>query len=359
MKKIFAIILTVAMIFTFSACGTADENTSSAVSALETIASETESEISSVVSEPEIQNFDIKLTFLGDMILAKQKDISSSGRFDEYAENNPPEYFLSKVKDILSADDFTIANLENVLSDRELQPREKNYDPAFWFKSKTSNVNVLTAGSVEAVLLTNNHIMDYGEEGFKDTLSTLTNAGLKYGTNDNTIYLEKNGFKIVVICAGLWSSYDVSRIVNRIKDAEQNSHFQVVFFHGGTEKLHAPEEYKVNAAHTFVDNGADLVVGGHPHVLQPREIYNGVEIVYSVGNFCYGGALRPENRTVIYQYTLNVNPETLNAENKSSNIIPCYVYTGSINNYQPAPITDETHKQKVLEFMDGKTDSPI
>ena len=94
-------------------------------------------------------------------------------------------------------------------------------------------------------------------------------------------------------------------------------------------------------------------------MLQPREIYNGVEIVYSVGNFCYGGALRPENRTVIYQYTLNVNPETLSTETHSSEIIPCYVYTGSINNYQPAPITDETHKQKVLEFMDGKTDSPI
>ena len=359
MKKLFAVILSVAMVLTLSACKTDDKDISSAVSTMETIASEPEPQVSSVVSEPEVQNFDIKLTFLGDMILAKQKDISSSGRFDEYAENNPPEYFLSKVKDILSADDFTIANLENVLSDRELTPKTKDYSPAFWFKSKTSNVNVLTAGSVEAVLLTNNHIMDYGQEGFNDTVATLENAGLKYGTNDNTIYLEKNGFKIAVICAGLWGQYNVSNIVDRLKTAEQDSDFQVVFFHGGTEKLHAPEKYKVNAAHTFVDNGADLVVGGHPHVLQPREIYNGVEIVYSVGNFCYGGALHPENRTVIYQYTINVNPKTLNAEAHSSDIIPCYVYTGSINNYQPAPITDETHKQKVLDFMDGKTDSPI
>ena len=359
MKKIFAIMLSVAMVFSVSACETADENTSSAVSVLKTVATETESDISSVVSEPEIQNFDIKLTFLGDMILAKQRDISPSGRFDEYAEKNPPEYFLSKVKDILSADDFTVANLENVLSDRELPPREKNYNPSFWFKSKASNVNVLTTSSVEAVFLANNHIMDYGIQGFNDTVDTVTNAGLKYGTEENTMYLEKNGFKIAVICAGLWYQYDVNKIVNLIKGAEQNSHFQVVFFHGGTERLHAPEEFKVNAAHTFVDNGADLVVGGHPHVLQPREIYNGVEIVYSVGNFCYGGALRPENRTVIYQYTLNVNPETLSTETHSSEIIPCYVYTGSINNYQPAPITDETHKQKVLEFMDGKTDSPI
>ena len=370
MKKIIAIILAIAMVFSVSACGAANENTSSAVSAVETIVSKPEYDVPSIVSEPDSnvssavsetvsQNFDVKLTFLGDMILANQRDIDPKGRFEEYAEKNPPEYFLSKVKDILSADDFTIANLESTLSDRELTPKEKNYNPSFWFKSKTSNVNVLTTSSVEAVFLANNHIMDYGEEGFNDTVNTIANAGLKYGTEENTMYLEKNGFKIAVICAGLWYQYDVNKIVNLIKNAEQDSHFQVVFFHGGTEKLHAPEEFKVNAAHTFVDNGADLVIGGHPHVLQPREVYKGAEIVYSIGNFCYGGALLPENRTIIYQYTLTVNPETLNAETKSSNIIPCYVYTGSINNYQPTPITDEAQKQKVLEFMDGKTDSPI
>ena len=93
--------------------------------------------------------------------------------------------------------------------------------------------------------------------------------------------------------------------------------------------------------------------------MQPREIYNGVEIIYSLGNFCYGGALKPENRTIIYQYTLTINPEGLGIENRSSNMIPCYVYTGNSNNYQPAPITNEAEKQKVLDFMNQKTDSPI
>ena len=51
----------------------------------------------------------------------------------------------------------------------------------------------------------------------------------------------------------------------------------------GTEKIHAPEEWKRRAARKLADNGADLVVGGHPHVLQPREVYKGVEIVYSIG----------------------------------------------------------------------------
>ncbi len=309
--------------------------------------------------EPQPQSFDITMTFLGDMILANQKDIDPTGRFSEYAEKNPPEYFLSRVKDVLSADDFTIANLENVLSDKELPPREKDYDPAFWFKSGTKNINVLTSGSIEAVLLTNNHIYDYGDEGFNDTVNTVSNAGLKYGTDSNIIRLEKNGFKIAIICTGLWGQYNVNNALNRLKQAQADSDFQVVFFHGGTEKLHAPEEFKVQAAHSFVDSGADLVVGGHPHVLQPREIYNGVEIIYSVGNFCYGGAFRPENRTIIYQYKLTVNPQNMAVENKNSSIIPCYVYSGKINNYQPVIITDPTHKQKVLDFMDGKSDSPL
>ncbi|MBQ6847884.1 MAG: CapA family protein [Clostridia bacterium] len=309
--------------------------------------------------EPVPQNFNITMTFLGDMILANQRDIKPDGRFEEFFSKNPPEYFLSKVNHILSADDFTIANLENVMSDKQLTPVEKNYSPAFWFKSKTANLNVLTKGSVEAVLLTNNHIMDYGYEGYKDTVDAVSNAGLKYGTDNNIIELEKNGFKIAVICTGLWGEYNVTNTLRRLETAKADSDFQVVFFHGGTEKLHTPEEEKVNAARKFVDNGADLVVGGHPHVLQPREIYNGVEIVYSVGNFCYGGAFRPENRTIIYQYTLTVNPDGLTVQNKASNIIPCYVYTRSINNYQPAIIEDAAHKQQVLDFMNGKIDSPI
>ncbi len=322
-----------------------------------------ESSVISIVSElepePQPQSFEITLSFLGDMILANQHGISPSGRFEEYNAKNPPEYFLSKVSHILSADDFTVANLENVLTDRELSPVEKDYSPAFWFKSKTQTIDVITKGSVEAVLLTNNHIMDYGSEGYNDTIDAIESKGLSYGTDGNVISFEKNGFKIAVICTGLWSQYNVNNALNRLKAAQSDSDFQIVFFHGGTEKIHAPEQFKIDSAHTFVDNGADLVIGGHPHVLQPREIYNGVEIIYSLGNFCYGGALTPENRTIIYQYTLTVNPKNLLIENQASNIIPCYVYTGSINNYQPAVIENEAHKQQVLDFMDSKVDSPV
>ena len=101
-----------------------------------------------------------------------------------------------------------------------------------------------------------------------------------------------------------------------------------------------------------------MVIGNHPHVLQPREIYNGVEIIYSLGNFCYGGNKAPENRTIIYQMKLTVGEEN-EIISPQSNIIPCYVYTAERNNYQPTPIENQEEIEKVLSFINGEVSSPI
>ncbi len=304
------------------------------------------------------ETFDITLSFAGDMILATNKDTYYSGALRDYAATHDPSYFLEKVRPIFEADDFTIANVENVFSDRQLEPVFKDYSPAFWFIAPTSNINILSGSSVEGAMIANNHIRDYGEAGYQDSVQAITNSGMIYGDASRIMYFEKGGYVISVICSGMWGEYQANNIISLMKTAQEHSHYQVVLFHGGTEKIHAPEEWKRRAARKLVDNGADLVVGGHPHVLQPREIYNGVEIVYSIGNFCYGGHRYPENRTVIYQMTLTVDKDlTLKASN--SNIIPCYVYTGSINNFQPAVVDDETIKSRILDFMNGKIESPV
>lgn len=303
-------------------------------------------------------SFDITLSFVGDMILATNKDSFYSGSFRDYAAEQDPTYFLSNVRHIFEADDFTIANVENVFSDRALIPVHKDYDPAFWFISPASNINILSSSGVEGAMIANNHIRDYGTEGYNDSVAAITNAGMQYGDASRIMYFEKGGYVVAVICSGLWSESQANNIVNLIKQAENHSHYQAVIFHGGTEKIHAPEEWKQRAARKLVDNGADLVVGGHPHVLQPREIYNGVEIVYSIGNFCYGGHRYPENRTVIYQMTLNIGKD-LTLRSSASNMIPCYVYTGSINNFQPAIVDDEIIKNRILDFMNGLIPSPV
>ena len=251
--------------------------------------------------------FSVVVSFTGDMLLASLHGKRAAGNFLDYAAKREPDYFLQHVRPIFEADDFTVVNLENVLTDRNLTPKEKSTDPAYWYRAPAANTKILTSSGVEAVSLANNHTGDYSAAGYKDT--------------------------------------------------EKESDFQVVFYHGGEEGVHAPEAWRVRASRKLVDGGADLVLGNHPHVLQPREVYKDKEIVYSLGNFCYGGSRRPENRTIIYQLTLRVENGVLTET--ASEIIPCYVHTGSsVNNYCPAPIEDEDQRRQVLNFMDGKAKLP-
>lgn len=300
----------------------------------------------------------IKMSFTGDMMLAADKNNTRSDNFNTYADKYPAEYFLDKVRDIFENDDFTTVNLECVLSDQNLASVNKGSGRAFWFKGKTANIDILTCSSVEGVSLANNHTNDYGTTGYQDTVATVEQAGLEYGIEEKIIYYEKEGFRIAVVCSGLWRESQADEVIGYLKEAEANSDYQIVFYHGGTEGVYQPEEWRIRTSRKLVDAGADLVIGNHPHVLQPREVYNGVEIIYSMGNFCYGGHSQPRNRTMIYQMELTVNQKSKRILTQESTIIPCYVYTSTYNNFQPAVIEDAEKAQKVLDFMDGKISSP-
>lgn len=300
----------------------------------------------------------ITLSFAGDTMLATYPNTTTSSNFNGYLAAQAPEYFLGGVQEVFANDDFTVVNLENCLSDRDLTPTKKTSTPAYWYKGAASNANILAVGSVEVVSLSNNHTEDYGEKGLADTKAAVEAAGLQWGNRDRTVYLEKDGYKIAVLCGGMWSAKShLTVLKNRLAEAEQYSDFQVVFFHGGEMRVHKAEKWKVSAAHALVDAGADLVVGSHPHCLQPRETYKGADIVYSLGNFCYGGSSKPENATVIYQLKLTVENGRLTA--KTGEFIPCYVFTGKRNNFRPEIMADSPEKQAVLDFMNGKRSSPV
>ncbi len=364
MKKYFILGLSVLLILSLVGCnGVLVSNGSSSLvdfndSSSQTVSYESEIQESSDVESEVVTDFDITLSFAGDVMLASFKNQNFSGGFNQYAEKEKPSYFFEKVASIFQKDDFTVVNLENVFTDNDLEEVEKDHDPAYWFRSKTANTEILTAGGIEGVSLANNHTGDYGKKGYSDTINAVKKAKLEYGTFGKTMYYEKNGFKIAVICCGLWGASNASAIISQIKAEEKKTDYQIIYFHGGKERIYEPEEWKIEACRKLIDNGADLVIGNHPHVLQPREIYNDKEIIYSLGNFCFGGNRKPLNRTIIYQMKLTVENETLKLKQSSSQIIPCYVYTGNLNNYQPAIIEDGEIKNKILDFMDWKIDSP-
>ncbi len=374
MKKIFIIIpifLSVLTIFVTSQLMeeqyvpvSMEEQLSQNQESLETSVSD-KSLSETTVEEPGTpDSFTITLSFVGDCLCATDEYTYYENCFEEIADKKNPEYFLKKVCKYFKSDDFTIADCENVYSDSSnltVSDKGQYADPgieAYWFKTKAKNAQILSAGGIDMVSIENNHIDDYGQQGHTDTQKALDSAGIQWGEEGKIVYFQKNDFKIGIICVSMYHDGVVENIKQYIKKASKKSDYQIIYFHGGQEAVHTAETWKINACHALIDAGADLIVGDHPHVLQPREIYNGKTIIYSMGNFIFGGNRHPENRTIIYQHTLSVDSEGLLTD-ENGKIIPCYVYTGDTNNWQPAVIQDKATKKKVLDFMNGKTDSPL
>lgn len=298
----------------------------------------------------------LTMSFVGDCVLATANGTTNRpGSLNWVADRELPSYFFEKVAHILFNDDITVANCENVFNDSELEPVKKEGE-AFWFKTAVKNAQILAMGGVDVVTLENNHTWDYGKQGFEDTVNAVEVTGVKAGYNNKPVILERNGIRVGIVCCGLWSYSQYSSAVRQVESIAPKTDIQIVYFHGGTEKVHKPDDWKVNAARKIAEAGADLVVGSHPHVLQPMEVYKGVPIVYSLGNFVYGGNRSPENRTIIFQAFFEVDEGNIKV---SYNIIPCYVFTGSTNNWQPDIITDPAEKEKVLEFMHGRREEPF
>lgn len=342
-----------------------------------------------ITTEATLEEFTISMNFVGDLLLATNHAQTYENCFNQVADEQPPEYFLQNVSEIFLNDDITVGDCENVFSDSDSlyisdkgqaqaeadyaaacaaaeaagEPMPEDTFQAFWFKSKAANASIIKVGGIDIVSIDNNHINDYGQQGKEDTKLALEAAGVEWGNSTKTVYREVNGFRIAFIFGTMYGPGAESTMLSNLNAAQSESDYQVVYFHGGTESIHEPEGWKVASCHNLVDNGADLILGDHPHVLQPMEEYNGVYIVYSLGNLCFGGNKHPENRTIIFNQTLNITKDipsgTYTITNISYDITPCYVYTGDINNWQPAIIDDEADKQKVLDFMNGLTSSPL
>lgn len=248
----------------------------------------------------------ITLTFAGDVTLGGEAQlVGEPGSFAQVYEKNGPEYFLKNFADFFAEDDLTVINLEGVLSDKELSPVAAGKLGEYFFKGKTEYVNVLTASSVEAASIANNHIYDYGEVGLKDTIATLENAGIEwFGTRarhttdtERFFFYEKDGVTVCLMSL-YWDDYlqgqkdgcgaFLSDEIERIKK-EGEADAVIAILHGGQEYgRHATRPQKVFTKMAFAA-GADLVICHHAHVVMGMDIIDNRSAFYSLGNFCFGG----------------------------------------------------------------------
>ena len=314
---------------------------------------ETESETDSEILMPEPEITEILISAAGDCTLGSNQKHTYSKSFHEYYDKYGADYFLQHVRSIFESDDLTIVNFEGTLTESEnIRDKEWNH------KGRPEYVNILTGSSVEAVTLGNNHIMDYNREGANDTFRIMKDAGIAYALNGdwgNQLGMyEVKGIKIGFVSVNEY--YDGKRVYkwleNGLKELrEQGADIVIAANHWGGDKTHVIEKDQVDLGHWCIDLGFDLVLGCHPHVLQGIEIYKDKFIVYSMGNFCYGGNKNPpEKESMIFQVKFTFADGILQPK-IDGKVIPCQLSsTTKRNDYCPIVLEGEA-AQTVIANM--------
>lgn len=306
-------------------------------------------------ADPSLPKEPVSLTVsvVGDCTLGTDENFDYDTSLNAYYESYGADYFFANVKSIFSADDLTIANFEGTLTDSEARE-----DKQFAFKAPAEFADILTAGSIEAVNTANNHSHDYGEQSFSDTMTALDSRGIVHFGYDETAVMEIKGVKV-----GLVGIYELNDHLGREEQLKQNiakvkedgAQIIIVIFHWGNEKEEVPDSNQTTLGRLAIDEGADLVCGHHPHVLQGIEEYKGKNIVYSLGNFCFGGNSYPSDMdSMIFQQTFTVDQNGLKEDNVT-NIIPCSISSDyDYNNYQPTPAEGE-EADRILQKINERS----
>ena len=289
-------------------------------------------------SDKAVEAQTITLSFAGDCTLGTDENFDRSTSFNaKYNAVGDPGYFFANVADIFAADDATIVNMEGTLTHSTTRA-----DKTFAFKADPEYAQILVEGNVDAASLANNHSHDYGEQSYTDTIEAVEAAGIPTFGYDRIAYLDVKGVKVALIgtyelAEGLGIKDEMLGNIAAAKDA--GAQVIVVYFHWGTERETVPDSVQMELGHAAIDAGATLVVGSHPHVIQGIEEYNGHQIVYSLGNFCFGGNKNPSDKDCfIFQATFTVQGDHVTTD--STEVIPCSISSvSSSNNYQPTPAT--------------------
>jgi len=274
-------------------------------------------------------------------------DIMLAGSGEKIYRKYGYDYPFAATREILQQGDIVIGNLESPLASSGVEFTGKK----FRFKADPKAAPALKRAGFTHISLANNHILDFGAEGLKETLAALdANSIIFAGAGQNLTAARKaaitsaHGVKVAFLSysltypeeffagqetAGTAPGY-ASFFTADITAAKKNADCVIVSFHWGGEGENKPKPYQVNAAHKAVEAGADIVIGHHPHVLQGIERYNNGVIFYSLGNFAFGSYSRSSSVSMIARITFD-------AGIREVEIIPLSILNSQVR-FQPRPI---------------------
>ncbi|MBQ2106565.1 MAG: CapA family protein [Lachnospiraceae bacterium] len=253
-------------------------------------------------AEPEIE--DITLLFAGDVYLSQHV----LGAYDKAGGIHG--VLDEGIRAEIDAADIFMVNQEFPFTERGTKAEDKQYT----FRLPHDRLHIMNEMGIDIVTLANNHILDFGPHGITDSIAALKEAGIKYvGAGEDLEeakkleIIEVGGRKIGFLGTsrvymatswaagenhpGVFSTYDPTLPVEEIKKADELVDYLVVYVHWGVERETTPKEYQRVMGRQYIDAGADIVIGSHPHVLQPLEYYNDKPIMFSMGNFVFGSSI--------------------------------------------------------------------
>ena len=294
------------------------------------------------------------LSFTGDCTLGSEENRDKlDDSLNSLAEREGNDFFFENFRDLFSADDCTVINLEGVLSDSN---RDAAAGRSFRLRGPERFVQILSDASVEAAGLANDHIMDYGSRGLTTTKETLESAGIGWARATDGYMFEKDGIRIWIFAMDYAISSKYGKdIRQRIADLKASGEASavVVLFHNGTDFAPKHTDIQEKIGDQFVDAGADLVIMHHPHVVQGIRIRNNRTICYSLGNFVYGGnrTIRTETfqnkrqTTSLYGLVVQVRlhfSDNGTYQGQQTVLIPVYTTSAEpVNNFRPRRMTAE------------------
>ena len=250
----------------------------------------------------------VTLAAVGDVLLCRGvgKQIDKHGA----------DWLFDDTRDVLKHADLAFCNLECPLSKRGV-PHKR----CFLFRADPKLARTLRSNGLSVVSLANNHTLDYGRDAMLDTVAAVKEPGMiPLGAGRNKAeasrlrIVTKHGLRVGFLAYCDLPSYGVVMLPDKpgiacvdshslpaqIRAAKAKCDALVVSFHWGVEYMKQPAERQRKLARLCIDNGADLILGHHPHVLQPVETYKGKPIAYSMGGFIWDGRVFGANKSAMY-----------------------------------------------------------
>lgn len=257
-------------------------------------------------------------------------------------------YPFSNVKAYFENDDFTLVSCEGTFTD-ETEP----VGEGLCFRAPPAYARVFALGGIDGVSLANEHTADYGAVGTQNTYEALEELNILWTDSAAPIVTAlEDGPKLGIVSLNTVSADGetdtadgyAQRISPDIEACRaQGCDIIIACVHWGQEYSSGPEWWQISLSRKLAALGCDIVIGDHPYALQRAEVYNGVPVYYSLGNFCYGGNSNPSDKdAVIVQQTVLRDADGTYRVGEAT-YIPCRISTSNeSNDFCPTPYAQGT-----------------